>query len=298
MADQVPKQVKLAFEPETVRVAIADIQPLRPVTASMKKSPKYAQIASATHEVGLVEPPVVARDPARPGKYLLLEGHVRIDILKEAGETEVVCLVATDDEAFTYNKRVSRLATVQEHAMMLKAIEQGVSEERIAKVLNVNVSNIKTKRRLLDGICEEATDLLKDKQVPVNTFTEIKKMLPVRQIEAAQLMVAMNKYSVSYAKALVGATPKAQLAEWAQPKKLSGLSDDQVALMERESEQLDREFRLLEQSYGTDHLDLVITTGFLTKLMANARVVRFLVQRYPELLAEFQKMAGPHLVAA
>ena len=45
------------------------------------------------------------------------------------GETEVVCLVSTDDEAFTYNKRVNRLAIIQEHKMILKAIERGASEE-------------------------------------------------------------------------------------------------------------------------------------------------------------------------
>lgn len=67
----------------------------------------------------MVEPPVVARDPKQPGVYLLLDGHLRIEILKEMGRNEVECLVSTDDEAFTYNKRVSRLAAVQEHKMIL-----------------------------------------------------------------------------------------------------------------------------------------------------------------------------------
>jgi hypothetical protein len=35
--------------------------------------------------------------------------------------------VSTDDEAFTYNKRISRIAPIQEHRMILKAIERGVS---------------------------------------------------------------------------------------------------------------------------------------------------------------------------
>jgi hypothetical protein len=33
-------------------------------------------------------------------------------------------LIADDDEAFTYNKRVNRLATIQEHYMIVKAIER------------------------------------------------------------------------------------------------------------------------------------------------------------------------------
>jgi RepB plasmid partitioning protein len=63
----------------------------------------------------------------------------------------VLCLIANDDEGFTYNKRVSRLATIQEHYMIVKAIERGVSEEKLARALNVDIKQIKTNRTLLDG---------------------------------------------------------------------------------------------------------------------------------------------------
>jgi L-fucose mutarotase/ribose pyranase (RbsD/FucU family) len=43
--------------------------------------------------------------------------------LKDMGHTDALCLVSTDDEAFTYNKRVNRFATVQEHKVILKAVE-------------------------------------------------------------------------------------------------------------------------------------------------------------------------------
>src|SRR5271156_3622810 len=111
------------------------------------------------------------------------------------GETEVVCIISTDDEAFTYNKRVNRIAAIQEHKMILKAVERGVPEARIAKALNVDVQSIRRKRHLLDGICTEVAEILKDKHISIHTFTELKKMMPLRQIEAAELMVAMNKYT-------------------------------------------------------------------------------------------------------
>src|SRR3546814_4628867 len=81
--------------------------------------------------------------------------------------------------------------------MILRAIENGVPEERLARALNVNVGNIRHKRVLLDGICPEAIALLRDKHVPINTFGELKKLKPVRQIEAAESMVTMNRYSRS-----------------------------------------------------------------------------------------------------
>jgi ParB-like chromosome segregation protein Spo0J len=290
--------VKMAFEEIELRVAIAHIQPLKLVSSAIKKTPKYVQIAASIREVGIVEPPVVARDRSEPGKYLLLDGHLRIDVLKDMGETDVTCLVSIDDEAFTYNKRVNRLAIIQEHRMILKAVERGVPEERIAKALNVDVQSIVRKRRLLDGICAEVAEILKEKHIAIHTFTELRKMAPLRQIEAAELMVAMNKYTTSYAKSLLAATPQAQLVEADKPKHVRGLSDEQMALMERESVNLEREFRIAEKSYGTDHLDLVLTNGYLGKLLGNARVVRYLAQHHRDILTEFQKLAEMETVAA
>lgn len=288
----------MAFEGEGLRIAIADIQPLKLVSEAIRKTPKYAQIAASIREVGIIEPPIVARDQSEPGKYLLLDGHLRIDVLKEMGETDVTCLISTDDEAFTYNKRVNRLAMIQEHRMIVKAVERGVPEERIAKALDVDVASIVRKRRLLDGICSEVAEILKDKHIAIHTFTELKKLVPLRQIEAAELMVAMNKYTISYAKSLVAATPQAQLVEADKPKRVSGLSDEQIALMERESVNLEREFKIAEKSYGTDHLDLVLSNGYLGKLLGNARVVRYLAQHHNDILAEFQKLAEMEVAAA
>jgi ParB-like chromosome segregation protein Spo0J len=288
----------MAFEETKIRIAITQIQPLKLVSAAIKKTPKYAQIAASIREVGIVEPPVVARDHSDPGKYLLLDGHLRIDVLKDIGETDVSCLVSIDDEAFTYNKRVNRLAMIQEHSMILKAVERGVPEERIAKALNVDVHSIARKRRLLEGICPEVADILKDKHLGINSFSELRKMAPLRQIEAAELMVAMNKYTLSYAKSLLAATPQSQLVETDKPKHVRGLSDEQVAMMERELVSLEREFRIAEKSYGTDHLDLVLTNGYLGKLLGNARVVRYLAQHHRDILTEFQKLAEIETVAA
>lgn len=101
----------------------------------------------------------------------------------------------------------------------------------------------------------------------------------------------MASRSSSYAKSLLAATPQSQLAEAQKPKAIKGLTDDQMALMERESGNLEREFKLAEQSYGTDHLDLVLAKGYLAKLLGNPRVTRYLNQNHQEILTEFQRIA-------
>lgn len=283
------RKIKLAFEQTSLRIPLADIELLRAVTPAIKRSVKYGQIAASIREVGIIEPPVVVRIAGEIERYRLLDGHIRIAILAERGDQDVVCLVATDDEAITYNKRISRMAIVQEHKMILKALEKGVSEERLARALNVNISSIRNKRRLLDGICEEVVKLLQDRMVPINTFSELKKLRTMRQIEAAEAMIAMNRYSWPYAKSLVAATPQHQLVS-EKRKAVRGLSDQQLDHMEREATNIDREFRMIEQSYGSDHLDLVLATGYLCRLVDSVRVVHHLARHHPELLSEFQRI--------
>lgn len=283
-------ELKIAFETSSLRIPLSQIQPLREVSDRVRKSVKYNQIAASIKEVGIIEPPVVVRDRENPEVFHLLDGHLRVEISKEQGIKAVVCLVATDDEAFTYNKRVNRLAIIQEHKMIMTAIQKGVPEERLARALNVNISSIRSRRRLLEGICPEAADLLRDKHVPINSFHELRKLKPMRQIEAADLMVAMNRYTISYARSLVAATPENQLVEKKQ-KKLKGLTPEQIARMETESANLQREFKMIEQDYGADHLDLVLAVGYIGRVLGNAKAVRYLAQYQPEILAEFQKIS-------
>ncbi|MGN8550951.1 plasmid partitioning protein RepB C-terminal domain-containing protein [Bradyrhizobium sp. 13971] len=290
--------VRMGFEERTLTVRLADIQPLKLVSEEVKRSAKYRQIAASIAEIGLVERPVVARSRDASGRFLLLDGHLRLEVLKDSGLVEIECLVSTEDEAFTYNKRVNRIAIIQEHRMILKAIEKGVSEARIAKALNVDVASIRRRRKLLDGICAEAVELLKEKHLTLNTFSELRKLAPIRQIEAAELMIAMNNFSNSYVRSLVVATPRGQLAAGYTPRQPKGLSDEQVALMERESASLAREFKVAEQTYGTDHLDLVLAVGYVSKLLRNAKVVGYLAKHFQELLFEFQRITESEATAA
>ena len=285
-----PRALKLAFETSSLRIPISEIELGMGSSDRLKRSVKYNQIAASIREVGIIEPPVVVRDTWNPKKFRILDGHLRVEISKDLGISAIVCLIATDDEAFTYNRRVNRLATIQEHKMIMTAVEKGVPEERLARALNVNVTSIRNKRRLLEGICPEAANLLRDKHVPIASFHELRKLKPMRQIEAAELMVAMNRYTGSYARSIVAATPANELVE-GKKKKIAGLTPEQISRMQTEAAQLQREFKLIEQDYGADHLDLVLASGYIRRLLENARVVRFLAQKHPEILAEFQRLS-------
>lgn len=112
-------------------------------------------------------------------------------------------------------------------------------------------------------------------------------MMPLRQMEAAEMMAGMSRYSKRYVQALLVATPEDQLVQDGKPKVLTR---DQVVLMERETARLDREIKVAEQSYGPDHLRMVVARTYLSKLVANVRVERWLQQHQPEMLTEFRKL--------
>ncbi len=283
-----PKSVKIAFERSVMTIPLSRILPLKVVSPVVKKSVKYQRITASIAEVGVIEPLIVARPKGKGGHFMLLDGHMRLAALSDLDVAEVCCLVADDDEAFTYNKRINRLSTIYEHFMIVQALERGVSAERLARALNVNCQHIRLRQRLLDGICPEVVEMLKDKTVNPSTFETLRKMKPMRQIEAAELMSVSANFTGSYAKALLAGSRQQDLVKPDKPKKVGGLTPDQMARMEREMETIQRDFKAIEASYGDDVLHLVIATTYLAKLISNAAIARYLNQHHPEILEEFR----------
>jgi len=79
---------------------------MRQVPPTTKQTLKYKRILASIGEVGIVEPLVLAprRDNAEP--HMLVDGHLRYAALEELGATTAPCLIANDDEGFTYNVSV------------------------------------------------------------------------------------------------------------------------------------------------------------------------------------------------
>lgn len=228
-------------------------------------------ISASISELGLIEPLVIYPQRNSEGSFMLLDGHVRLTILRELGWESCKCLIAMDDEAFTYNHKVNRLNPIQEHFMIRRAIKGGLSPEDIAKSLNVDVARICQKRDLLDGICPEAVELLKERRAIAGTLRELRKVAPMRQIEIAELMCASHNFSHNYAKCLVTTTPSDQFVEGERARDTHGLTPDEISRMEHEMALLGREFKVLEESHGRNVLNLVVVIGYLKLLLDSAR---------------------------
>lgn len=287
-----PKRLHAAFELELRTLPLASLLPTREVTDSMRQSARSRMIAASIEEVGLVEPIVVFRKPDQRGRHLLLDGHLRRTILIDRGETEAECLLADDDEAFIYNKRINRLGVVQEHFLILRAIERGVSEEKLARALGIKIASVKRRRTLLKGICDDAADLLRDKPVNPVVFDVLRKMKPNRQAEACRLMVSAATYSSAYAKALLTATTEADLATPKRRRPPPIVTSADLSLMDRELKKAERDFRPLELAYGTDMVNLVIAARYVSNLLGRSRIVQYLDANHPEMLSELRSIVA------
>jgi hypothetical protein len=82
-----------------------------------------------------------------------------------------------------------------------------------------NVPAIRQRRNMLDGICKEAIEILRNIDVCAGVFAALKKMKPIRQIEAVEQMLAAGTYSVRFAQALLEVTRPEFLVETALKRK-------------------------------------------------------------------------------
>lgn len=160
--------------------------------------------------------------------------------------------------------------------MIVKAVLSGVSEEKLAHVLNLDIGTIRNKKNLLEGICPEAVELLKDKVVPEPVFKVLRKMQAPRQIIAAMLMNDQNKFNCNYAKALLDATPANQLVNKGKPKKETPAILARQARLEEESLALTREIGPLKEQYGTAMIDMTSMQAYLKRLIGNEAVAKYL----------------------
>ncbi|GAA3805196.1 plasmid partitioning protein RepB C-terminal domain-containing protein [Qipengyuania pelagi] len=283
--------IRISFEQKVLDLPVESLLPLRPMTARITGSRKYARIATSIKKIGVIEPLAVTKADSS-GRHLLLDGHLRLHAIMEEGKATAPCIIADDDEAFTYNKRVNRLATVQEHYMIQRALDRGVPASMIAAALGIDAKLVQRRSKLLDGIAPEAVDILKDRPVNPQVFDTLRRMKPERQFATAELMASMNNFTATYAKAILAATRQEDLARPERPKRVKGVTPEQMARMERELESLNKDFRAVEATFGDDVLHLVLASRYVERLIANDAISAYVQDKHPEILAEFHNIVA------
>lgn len=138
-------------------------------------------------------------------------------------------------------------------------------------------------QRYMSGICDDALQLLGNRPIANGVARELNRMVPERQLEAVKLMVAANDFSVPFARALLIATPLHQLKETNNNKLVSKTIPPSVrAEFRSEMHALQARVTNIQDRYADDLISLVVASGYVCRLLDNARIVGFLQKHHPE----------------
>lgn len=284
-----------SFELSRIKVPLDRILPVRVITEPQKKVRRYREIVSSIRVAGLIEPLMVYPEKGNTGNYVLTDGHLRLLACKGLEMKEVDCIVALDDESYTYNAKINRLAPIQERRMILKAVESGVSIERIAEALDEDVKKIRARISVTDGLCAEAVEMLKEKQMSPHVLRLLRRVVPSRQIEMVELMVAANNFTKIYTEALLIGTPKDKLST-SRPKPGRKIKPEEVARMEMEMDSLGKEYKACEGVFSEKMLLLTVFRRYAVRLMENDKVNRFIRSRHSGIHAELEAIVASETV--
>lgn len=255
------------------------------------RSEKFIQIKCTLKAIGLIEPILIYIDGDK-NEIKILDGHLRIEALKELGETKVECLVSTVYDTYTPNTKVNQVTIIQIQKMLKDAIKAGVPIELLSSSLNVSVESLKGKISILNGISPKVIEILNDKNVPKATFQALKKMVPLRQLECAHLMIKFDNFSKNFSHSLLQSSPKETLVETLSKTPASKEGHKKIIeRLEKEMAHVHVDADKLKETYGSNSLKLTIIISHIKTLLENQVLFRWMHKNKPDLLNELIKIS-------
>ena len=67
---------------------------------------------------------------------------------------------------------------------------------------------------------------------------------------------------------------------------------EQIVKLEKETSQVQTQYKDAEQNYGSDLLNLVVAKGYMTKLLSNEAVKSYIQRHEPDILEQFELVAN------
>lgn len=284
--------INYLFKNNAINFNINLLNPSKLLPANIKQSKKFLQIKKTLVCIGLIEPIIVYMDTIT-NKIMIIDGHLRVEALKDLGEKKVRCLISTIYDTYTPNNKVNRITIIEEQKMIEKAIKKGVSAQILSEALNISMESLKKKITILDNISPIVISLLSNQNIPKTTFYILKKMKEIRQIECAHLMLSLENFSVKLASSLLHKTESALLVlgkkEKAQQKEGHRKVIDRL---EKELAQVHIENEKIKEIYAVNSIRLVIIKSNIKKLLDNPRVLHWLIDNKSDFLSELKLISN------
>lgn len=282
--------IKQCFNNHFHLYPIALLLPSRSIPVNVRSSNKYKQILTSIAEIGLIEPIIIFI--TENGEHKILDGHLRIEALTDLEITHAHCLMSPIEDTYSYNKRVNHLTILQEQRMLQKAVESGVSVEKLCAVLGLSQGIINTRLRISEGISKEALALLADKNVSQNVFDVLRKIKLHKQMDFVSTMVTLNNFTKKFALSMLHALPAEHLV-----RKPDNAPEDKdmiktLARLEKEMAALQVETQDIQNEFAENNLNLMVVRSYIAKLLSKNEIIHWLYDNKSEYLDVLKKVLG------
>lgn len=282
--------IKQCFNHHFQSYPIETLIPSRTLPINIKSSGKYKQIVNSISEIGLIEPVMIFINDN--GEQKILDGHLRIEALKDLNITHAHCLISPVEETYSYNKRVNHLTILQEQKMLQKAVESGVSVEKLCAVLGLSQGMVNTRLRISDGISKEVLALLAEKNVSQNIFDILRKIKPYKQIEFVTTMITLNNFTKKFALSMLLALPLEYLVRESDNINENKDMVKTLVRLEKEMAALQIETQNIQNEYAENNLNLIIVKSYIAKLLRTNDVIHWLYDNKCDYLDVLKKVLG------
>lgn len=283
------KILKPAFDLNSIRINIENLEE----TAHRKNYRNlisYASILSSIREVGIIQPLVVCPS-SKNGRYKILDGHIRFYALKELNQQYVYCIIANDDERYTFDAQINNLSTFQKAAMIAKAVKSNVPLERIAAALAMSEKQILSDMNVTEGLDAKVVGILRTANVTAKALKELRKVKNVRQIQIAQHMKAVHNFGFTFVSSLVASSLPCHFVDPNQQTKNNRVDFTEITALEHESNSLEEQAQESLEKYNHQIFELNIIIGFLKRLITNERINGYMMRNFSSHYGKLEKLS-------
>ncbi len=234
--------------------------------------------------VGLLDPLCVYPEN---GYYIIVDGYLRYMILKELGVRMIPCQIQQNKEAYTYNKMVNNLSTVQQSRMLRQSLGT-LDKNTIEKTFGIKSLNYRLATTILKQL---HPDVIKAVDKEIITRRSAAELTNVNQERQQQILKEMNRtkdFSISFARALVIKTPPEMRNQNRKKKKPWILESEKTKQLVEKFEETEKRYNFYTLLYRQYATDLLILCTYTRTLITNESVKSHLESNFPEILERFQ----------
>ena len=267
-------------------IPIEMLIPLKERDINFKNHRGFQKIKSTIEAVGLVEPLCVYKESSG---YVILDGYLRFKALQELGITTVPCWIHKDKEAYTYNRMVNRLSTIQQSRMLHQSLDT-LDRKTIEQAFGLKNIEYRLATNILNQLHPNVIKAIDKDIISRRCATQLTNVNKERQDQILKEMSSTNDYSISFARALIIKTaPEQRSQKGNNNKPWAGNSEKKRQLVEK-LEEIQKRYDFYSNLYRQYSTDLLRLCVYARRLITNETIAAHLDANFPELLARFQRI--------